>query len=270
MRLLAHPCVFAAVTLLACTTSARAERPEDNYWLRIEGYYAKAESTARVDATNGQTGTVIDFEKDLGLGETKTTAAFLLGARFFDNWRTEFEYYELKRNSSRVIDREISWGDTVYPISARLDASFDSTIYRWSTGYSFIKSTEAELGASLGLHVTSFGLALSGSTGEGGALQTERREQTVPLPTLGLYGTYAFSPEISMNGRADVLYLSYNEYSGRLLNFNLGVDWRFTKNFGVGVGYRFVDYQLDITRNSWHGEVNYKFSGPTVYLNAAF
>jgi hypothetical protein len=48
------------------------------------------------------------------------------------------------------------------------------------------------------------------------------------------------------------------------------VDYRFTRHFGVGGGYRYVDYSLDVTKNSWHGSIDYKFQGPMLYGIASF
>jgi hypothetical protein len=48
------------------------------------------------------------------------------------------------------------------------------------------------------------------------------------------------------------------------------LDWRFTKNFGAGVGYRYVDYRVSATKTNFNGEVQYKFKGPTLFVNLGF
>ena len=50
----------------------------------------------------------------------------------------------------------------------------------------------------------------------------------------------------------------------------VAVDYRFARNFGVGLGYRYVDYDLDVTRASFTGGVKYEFSGPMLYLIGSF
>jgi hypothetical protein len=47
-------------------------------------------------------------------------------------------------------------------------------------------------------------------------------------------------------------------------------DWRFTKNFGAGVGYRYVDYKVGVTKSDFNGEVKYTFKGPTIFVNLGF
>ena len=54
------------------------------------------------------------------------------------------------------------------------------------------------------------------------------------------------------------------------MNWLAVVDWRFTKNFGAGVGYRYVDYRVSTTKTNFNGEVQYKFKGPTIFVNMGF
>jgi hypothetical protein len=75
---------------------------------------------------------------------------------------------------------------------------------------------------------------------------------------------------VHLRGRVDYLSLEYDEYDGSLINWLAAVDWRFAKNWGAGIGYRFVDYKLNVTKREFYGEVNYRFKGPTLFLNAAF
>jgi opacity protein-like surface antigen len=49
-----------------------------------------------------------------------------------------------------------------------------------------------------------------------------------------------------------------------------GVDYRFTRNSGVGLAYRYVDYDLTATRSSFTGSVKYEFSGPMLYVIGSF
>lgn len=40
------------------------------------------------------------------------------------------------------------------------------------------------------------------------------------------------------------------------------------RNFGAGLGYRYVDYGLNGDNAKFRGEVSYRFRGPTIYLEA--
>lgn len=257
--------------LLLSAASAWAERPADQYWLQLQGFWPDIESTARADVlATGRPGTELSFESDLGLTDRKALPSMLLGMRFFDNWRLEFEYYSLERSATKTLGRQIVWDDTVFDVAAELRSDFDSSIYRLTAGYSFLKSPTAEFGALLGLHVTDFSIALEGSSNIAGAVHSEAQDALAPLPTLGLYGSYAFSPAFGVRARADYLSLTYQDYDGKLLNFEATLDWRFSPHFGAGLGYRYVDYRVDVTKSDWKGQFKYKFNGPFVFLEAAF
>jgi len=276
MRVQWHPLfsprsVAAAAALLCWSATASAEGPQDRYWFGLEYFYPTISSTARLDNTaTARPGTEVRLEDELALSDRKGTPYINLGMRLGENWRIEFEYYALKRDATKTITRDIDWGDVTYPVGATINTKFDSTIYRLTGGWSFIRNQQAEAGLSFGLHSTDFKTHLSGQTTGGAGFQTEGFDQLVPLPTVGLYGSYLVAPQVILRGRVDFLSLKYQDYDGRLMNWMGAVDWRVTKNFGVGVGYRYVDYKLEATKSNFTGEVQYTFKGPTLYVNGAF
>ena len=265
-----------AAAVLACMSSAAlAERPGDRFWGELAYFYPTISSTARLDLTaTSRPGTTIRLEDELDLDDRTGTPYVLLGMRLGERWRLEFEYYELARSASTAISRQIEWGDVTFPAGVQIDTKFDTTVYRLSGGYSFYQQPAAEAGVAFGLHVTDFSVALAGQgIGPGGGtatFQNEARNTLVPLPTLGLYGTYKLSEQWQLRGRVDYLSLQYGDYDGSLVNVMASFDWRFHKNWGAGVGYRYVDYTLDAESSDLRGEVNYKFHGPTLFVNAAF
>jgi hypothetical protein len=267
------PRLAAAVALAGISGAASAEGPQDSLWAQLAYFLPTIDSTARLDSTiTARPGTGVRLEDELGLSDRKGTPYLLLGTRLGDRWRLEFEYYELKRSATTVLGRDIEWGDTTFPLSAEVTSRFDTSVYRLSGGYSFYRTQQAEAGAALGLHVTDFRLGLSGQgTGPAGlAFQREERDQLVPLPTVGLYGTYRISEQWQVRGRIDFLSFEYDEYDGSLTNWLAAIDWRFARNWGAGAGYRYVEYELDSTKGNFLGQVNYRFRGPTIYLEAAF
>jgi hypothetical protein len=263
----------AAAALAAMASGAYAEGPRDTYWSELEYFFPTISSTARLDfpGTNVP-GTVISLEDELGLSDRKGTPYLLLGGRLGEKWRLEFEYYQLNRTATHTIAREINWGDLTFPASGQVESKFDSGIYRLTGGYSFYRTPQAEFGGAFGLHITDFKLQLGGQgNGPAGfAFQREERDQTVPLPTIGLYGNYLFGEQWIARGRVDYLSLNYEHYDGKLVNWMAAIDWRFARNWGLGAGYRYVDYKLESTKTNFHGEVNYRFKGPTMYVEAAF
>jgi hypothetical protein len=266
-------CSMLSLALLALPAAAQ-QSPEQRFWMELGVFAPNVDSSVRMDAkATARPGTTIDFEDDLDLADRKTLPTLLIGTRFGENWRMEFEYFELKRTGGRTITEDISFGDSIFVANASLNGEFSSKVYRLSGGYSFYKTPEAEIGGVLGLHITDFLVALSGQASVNGgavALRSESENQLAPLPTLGVYGSYAFAPSWDIAGRADYFTVKIDEYRGRLLNLQANVRYRFNRNWAISLGYRSDDYRLDVDGTDWTGEINYRFSGPQLTLSAGF
>jgi opacity protein-like surface antigen len=237
----------------------------DTWTFQLGAYIPSVDTTAHLNSASGVIGTDVSLEDDLGFSDRKTLGSFNAAARLGQRWKIEFEYFQLNRSNSRSITKTINWGDQTYPINTTVEGKFDSTVYRLSGGYSFVKNDQAEVGAALGLFVTDFKASLSAS-GIGG----QSADTLAPLPTIALYGAYAFSPRWLLTGRVDYFSLNYNDYDGSLTSVTAGIDYRIARNFGIGAGYRYVDYDLTVSKSDFNGGVRYKFSGPTVYAIASF
>jgi hypothetical protein len=42
------------------------------------------------------------------------------------------------------------------------------------------------------------------------------------------------------------------------------------RNFGLGAAYRYFDCDLNVTKSSFNGGVNYRFCGPLLYAVSSF
>jgi hypothetical protein len=269
-----------ALTAIALTGAALLAAPacaqglDDKYWAEVGFYWPKVDTTIQVSSvTNSTIGTEVDFEDDLDFGDGEGLPSFTAGARLSRRFLVVGEYYSLGRSSETTLARDIVFDDVTYPVSATVSSEFDSSIYRFSVGYSFVRKPNMELGGAIGLHATDFGVALEGMGTVGGSttqIVSRRREALAPLPTIGIYGTYEVAPRVELAGNVDYLSLSLGDYDGRLVNAQASVSYRVFKNVGVGVMYRYVDYRLDVEKEDWVGRLTYQFSGPAVFLIAGF
>ena len=238
---------------------------EDKWNFQLGAYYPKVKTTGSLDSSIGSRGTDINFEGDLALDDRKVLGSLFGSVRLGEKWRIEFEYFGLNRDGTRTINKTINWGDNTYPIGATVSTSFDSDVYRLSAGYSFIKDDKKEFGVALGLFTTYFEASLSSAT-----VGARKADTLAPLPTIGAYGAYAFSPRWLAYGRADYFSLNYDQYDGSLINVQAAAEYRFTHTYGVGLGYRWVRYDLDSSDSKWAGSITYEFYGPSLYFTASF
>ena len=92
----------------------------------------------------------------------------------------------------------------------------------------------------------------------------------VPAPTVGLYGNYRLNTRWELNGRVDLFKLNIGDYDGRLVNLQANALYRVTPNVGVGLGWRYHDLRVDADARNFSGEINYRMSGPQLFLQAGF
>ncbi len=268
-------CLAAALLPAALQAEEIPDRLGQTGWIQLGVFRANINSRTRVDQVQtGVNGTDVSFEDDLGLIDHKNLPAVLLGLRLGGNWRAEFEYFKLNRNASiSELGEPIRFGNTTYETATAITTDFASKVYRLSGGYSFYRTSLAEFGAVLGVHVTDFNVQLRGVgtvNGTVAATRSEQQKKTVPLPTLGIYGSYAFAPSWVSSGRIDVLSLKVRDYEGELINIQANLLYRLTPNFAVGLGYRYDDYSLKADRADWNGNLKYTFSGPQLFVDAGF
>lgn len=265
--------ILLALAAGALAGPAAAQAMEDRYWFEAQLYWPDVDTTVSVSTPNGARGTKIDLESDLDLADRKSLPAFQAGARIGERWSIIGEYYGLDRSGSKSAGRDIVFDGVTYPAGVVIGSGFDTKVYRAAIGYSFIKRENLELGAALGLHVTQFKVSLDGQGSIGGASatsQVRKRDALAPMPTLGVYGAYRFTPRLMAGARVDYLSLDVGDYDGRLINTEARLSYRLFKNVGVGAAYRYVDYKLGIDKARWEGDATYTFKGPAVFLQAAF
>lgn len=270
--------VLVATAALPASPGALAQdagaRLNQSIWLQVAAFRPDLRSTVRIDdAAADLNGTALSLERDLGLADSKSVGALLVGVRLGERWRGEFETFRLSRSGQRRIDTSFTIGDTVYDATALLTSEFDTTVHRLSAGYSLLRTPTAEAGLTVGLHVTRFDFAVQGDGSVGGQPATLRRERadgTAPLPTIGLYGTWAFAPNWAANARLDYFAIHHDGYDGRLVNLQGTVFYRVSPNLALGLGWRQDDYRLGIARGELAGQIDYRFRGPQLLIDIGF
>ena len=63
--------------------------------------------------------------------------------------------------------------------------------------------------------------------------------------------------------------MTISGYSGSFVDFTAGLDYYFTKNVGIGGGYEYSKITYHDANTPQVG-IEYKYSGPLVYVSIAF
>lgn len=264
----------AMVVLMAAGSAVSATAEDRPFTLRAGAILANVDTSVRVDPTRVEgIGAELDLESDLGLSDSPGVGFVELGYRFAPRWTVNVQYLRLSRNRSINLAREITVGDTVFPIDARVGGSFASNLYKAHVTWSLVRNDKAEVGLSLGAHVTDFSLAVEGegTVGEvAGAAREERREITAPLPNVGVSASYELAPRLTVVAKANYLQLRIDELEGGLTDIEANLAYEVTDRLAIGAGFRRLEYRLDVERDRFEGRVRYAFEGPFAFVTASF
>jgi hypothetical protein len=264
----------AALGAAVFAAPASAQAIDDDFWIQGSGFLANVDTEVRSTlAVNPGGGTVIDLEDDLDFDDGELLPAIYAGARLGGGFVITGEYFSLGRDSTATIARDITVDDVTYPVNGSITAGFDTKVYRLSFGYVFAGSETSEFGAALGLIATELDFSISGTGSVGGAPlsnQARRKDVLAPIPTIGVFGSFEPAPRVIIGGRADYFGLGIDDYDGSILNLQASAQYRIMDNVGIGVAYRYVDYDLDVEKDTYVASFDYNFWGPSFFVEIGF
>lgn len=224
----------------------------------------------QVGRNNGQNGTKIDLEDDLGF--SKSSASFLAAFdwRISRRSRLGVEYFSLNRTSSKTLEREIDFGDETYEINTRISAFFDVQIARIAYGYAILSKPKYEAGLLVGAHVLFADLGLRAQFN---TAQVERNENfafTAPLPDIGIWGEFVLGKRFGLYVNANYLALQIDNIDGRIVSYNLSLLYNVHKNFSLTAGYTGLNFKVDAIEDRLNGYLKWGYNGPTISASYTF
>ncbi len=247
---------------------AEDENFPDRIMIRFGGYEVRNASTiARLDSNNLPIGTYVDFENTLG-GESRASMLRLDGLYRFNNKHSlGFSWYSMKFTGSRNLTEEIVWNGVTYPVDTHVDSNLHYDVYKLNYQYSLAHTNEVELGVSAGLHIihASFNISAEAiNTAEGDSV-------TAPLPDIGLFGDYKFTPRFSGFFYYQVFAIDYqNKVKGGMQDFLLGLEYRLIRNVALGAAYNRFNLSADITGKAQTLHVDTNWNGLMVFGSLYF
>ncbi len=271
LRYTVHTLLGIAFVAVATAAGAAEGDIPDHPALSAKWYFGaglfvpKSTTEARLTSSTLGAGAIVNFEDSLGMDEEKSVPGFMARWRINHRWRVEAEYFELNRSATRGTNREIQWGDVVYPINTQVSSSFDFSDLRVSVGYSFFRTKDKELGVGLGLHVAAYDVSVSTAT-----IGSDSEDVTAPLPVITIYGQFALTDRWAVAARLDRLSLDYDKYEGSIGSLGLDLMYQPFRNFGFGIGYRATAFDVTVSENNRELQVKQNFAGPMVFVTGSF
>jgi len=237
--------------------------------LRVGGFViTKIKTSLALTSNTLPVGTRFELSEDLGLQDSMTIGRMMLGYRFSRHHRFDFGYYNIDRDATKVLDKTIEIGDSIFPIYAEAYTRFDSDIYKAAYTWMFHEDEKVSLGLSAGLHI--IGMTLEVNTTDPLLGIEEKNGVTAPLPVLGFRLTYRATRKLFVIAAVDHFFLDYDQYAGSLVDLQAFVEHRTFKHVGFGVGLNNFSFDLEVNDDQRFWDVQNVYRGYVVYLSFFF
>jgi hypothetical protein len=242
----------------------------DKFHLGIGGFWPQKSLQIQVDGSDPAE--EIDFEEDLGFDESESTTSLNFRWRYSKNWSLWGQYWAVDSEAGTILTEDIEWQDVIFKEGTFARSGSDVSITRVFFGRTVISKPRHEFGAGAGIHwikLDAFieGQIISGSTTE---FRRESVKSSLPLPNIGAWYMYSWSPKWLVDARLDWLSASIGKYSGGLWHAQGGIHYQISRTFGVGFAYSNFILDLDVDESDWHGFIETRQNGPRLELTASW
>ena len=249
---------------------------DERFRLDLGGFFQKFETTIGLSNAAGTGGTDISLEDDLGQDSTQTTFRADGYWRFGRHGRLDFAYLGWNRSNSKMLSRDIVFGDTTYHAGAQVDSRMRVTVADLYYSYSFVNNGDLELGLGLGFSTYFNSAEISGSgsiAGPGGVVTSSRNESRsiiIPVPALKAYFSYALYPGLFASASFRGITGTVSGYHADMQDYRGGLDYVFAKNFGLGASYEYMKINASRSGSSADLAFTFKYQGPLAYVIIVF
>ena len=225
----------------------------------------------RVDGSDP--GDNIDFDEVAKLDNDDVSGAISFRWRFGEKWGFWAQAWDISDSVGGELTKDVKWEDVVFQKGTFARSGFDLKMARLFLGRKFFERPNQEFGLGIGAHWLDFEAFLEGQilTNMGdtefyrGKVETE-----FPLPNIGAWYVWSWSPKWSLMARLDWLDVSIGDYSGGLWNSQAGVHWQVFNHVGVGFYYSGFILNADVKKSTWRGKFESDQHGPLIQISASW
>lgn len=251
-------------------------QPDDLPWharrfkVTAGAFFPVNNTQIQVGTNNGNHGTEIDLENDLGFSKSSSSFMGTFDWRISRRSRLGFEFFALDRSSSKTLEKDITFGENTYSINTRVTALFDVQIARIAYGYAFLSKPKYEAGLLIGTHVLFADMGLRVDANQASLERKESFNFTAPLPDIGVWGEFVLAKRWGLYVNANYLAIKIDNIDGRIVSYNLAVSYNVHKNLSLTAGYTGLNFKVDAIKERLNGYLKWGYNGPTITAAYAF
>jgi hypothetical protein len=233
---------------------------------------ADFETNARIDpeALGGQ-GTLVSFERDLGLEDSRTLQRFGLQWRPGNRHEFGLMYFSAPREGFEQIDRTIVFRDQTYPVSALVTSELDLDYASLTYTFWARRGRRDGLGITLGVATLAMDASVTAEQLGQSVTVTQTAETEVPVALAGLQGRLALLPRLHAEANIATLpRVTIEDYTGRAVTGAARLEYRPLDWLGVGAAYHYFTLDVDVAQTDLSGSLDMTIRGPEAYVRLAF
>ena len=243
-------------------------------WSRMSasvGYmWLDADGTFNVELANGKKVLILDLDR-LGVDDDDTSMWFTWNWRSpTSRWGAWFGAWRFDASGYRIWEDQLEPGDGIYiPVGAGVNTTLDTDWYIAEATYSFYRTETLDAGIGFGIHAVDLGASLKGrlEVGEQGVeLYDEKLEFLAPLPNILAYSYWKFAERWRLTTRFGWFGLSYDDYSGGMVNLHALLRYDLSERWALEAGYQFVKLDIDVEKGDRTQLYDVDFSGPMAVI----
>lgn len=244
----------------------------EQFSVNLGGFLTTLNNDISIKGTGMGLGVVVNLEEALGLDVSqfviRGNMEYHFGSR--DRSAVRMGYFGFFRNSGKVLDTDITIGDTYYPAGTEISTGSNKQIISAIYDYNFYKDDRIRLGASVGMYILPSTFSVSAEN----AFE-ESANIIAPLPVIGLSSAFFITPKLLIKQNIDVFYFKSPDVKGGISDVNIWLEYTPFKHFGFGLGYNafsfnFTTYTNDGIFGGFEGTMKTGFSGLLLYGKCYF
>ncbi len=260
--------------------AAHADKPVygDTFTIGIGGMLGEADSTFR-STRDGRPPVDLDMN-DLDMDEEASSVWGSLTWQFADSWGISASYSGFESDGTVSASEGGNFGDVEWEVNTFLDSDLSLDLYIIDLHWDFIRTERTNVGIGLGLHIAdleaSIGATITADIDGQPVdppldLGTDTAAVTAPLPNVILRAGHRFGDSWYLGGTVGYFTLNVDDIDGELISLRGSLEWRPGGGaFGAGLGYQFVDVDVEDSGGSRTKEYDIQFYGPILFLQVGF
>ncbi|MGQ4582458.1 hypothetical protein [Lysobacter sp. F60174L2] len=242
---------------------------DDRLVLRLGAMSVDAESELR-----GRTvvsGETIEFNEGFDFGGTETGPRIEGQFRFSERNRLLFNYFSYDKDRRWTLSDDVTYEDVTIPAGSFLETDVQFEVASLAYDFAVVETDTLSWGLQLGVEYARFEADARAELD----IESYRANEVSDgyAPVVGTRVTFAPAENwrvIAQGQYLDADWGNFDDYEGDLARANALVEYRFSDNFGVHVGYDW--FRLDVDRHGSDGMIGLRqeFKGPVAGITLAF